>query len=104
VATELHDLPVVCTPKELNLFTSPPGQTCGQYMSQFFASGGPGYLVNNQTSDCSYCAFAVGDQFYDQFGISWDTRWRDLGILTAYIGSNLLLLFIGSRYMNFNRR
>ncbi|KAK5166499.1 ATP-binding cassette transporter snq2 [Saxophila tyrrhenica] len=104
VATELHDLPVTCTPGELNRFTAPPGQSCGEYMSAFFASGGPGYLVSNQTQDCSYCAFAVGDQFYEQFGISWETRWRDFGILTAYIGSNLILLFVGSRYMNFNRR
>ncbi|KAK3714845.1 ATP-binding cassette transporter snq2 [Vermiconidia calcicola] len=104
VATELHDLPVQCTDQELNRFTAPPGQTCGDYMSAFFASGGPGYLANNQTSECSYCAFRVGDEFYEQFGISFDTRWRDFGILTAFIGSNLILLFLGSRYMNFNRR
>ncbi len=104
VANELHGLPVQCTEKELNLFTSPPGQTCGEYMASFFANGGAGYLVNNATSDCGYCAFKVGNQFYEQFGISWNTRWRDLGILCAYIGSNLILLFVGSRYLNFNRR
>lgn len=94
----------MCKESELNLFTSPPGQTCGEYMASFFAAGGPGYLVSNTTSDCAYCAFKVGDQFYEQFGISFDTRWRDLGILAAYIGSNLILLFVGSRYLNFNRR
>ena len=73
-------------------------------MSDFFASGGPGYLVNNQSSDCAYCAYKVGDQFYEPFGISFDHRWRDLGILASFIGSSLILLFIGSRYMNFNRR
>ena len=104
VATELHDLPVVCTARELNHFTSPAGQTCGEYMRAFFASGGPGYIVNNATSDCAYCAYRVGDQFYEPLGISFDQRWRDFGILTAFIGSNLFLLFIGSRYLNFNRR
>jgi ABC-type multidrug transport system ATPase subunit len=104
VATELHGLPVQCTPQELNRFTAPPGQTCGEYMSAFFAAGGPGYLVNNQTAECGYCAYKVGDQFYERFGIEFDTRWRDLGILAAFIGSNLILLFVGSRYMNFNRR
>ena len=73
-------------------------------MANFFASGGPGYIVNNQTSDCSYCAYKVGQQFYEPFGIQFDHRWRDFGILTSFIGSNLILLFIGSRYMNFNRR
>lgn len=73
-------------------------------MADFFAAGGPGYIVNNQTSDCAYCAYAVGDQFYEPLGISFSTRWRDFGILVAFIGSNLILLFIGSRYLNFNRR
>lgn len=73
-------------------------------MSDFFAAGGAGYLANNQTSDCSYCAYSVGDQFYEPLGISFSTRWRDFGIFTAFIGSNLILLFIGSRYLNFNRR
>ena len=104
VATELHGLQVQCTSQELNTFTSPPGQTCGEYMASFFAAGGPGYLVDNSTSDCGYCAYKVGDQFYEPFGIEFDTRWRDLGILAAFIGSNLILLFVGSRYLNFNRR
>lgn len=73
-------------------------------MSAFFASGGPGYLVNNATSNCEYCAYRVGDEFYEPFGISFDTRWRDWGILMAFVGSNLVLLFLGSRYMNFNKR
>lgn len=73
-------------------------------MSDFFAAGGAGYLANNQTSDCSYCAYRVGDQFYEPLGISFNNRWRDFGIFTAFIGSNLILLFIGSRYLNFNRR
>ena len=104
VSTELHGQAVVCTEGELNRFTAPAGQTCGEYMSAFFASGGAGYIANNQTSDCSYCAYRVGDQFYEPIGISFDNRWRDFGILSAFIGSNLILLFIGSRYLNFNRR
>ncbi|KAK1018533.1 ATP-binding cassette transporter snq2 [Friedmanniomyces endolithicus] len=104
VATELHDLPVVCTQRELNLFTAPAGQSCGEYMTSFFAAGGAGYIVDNATSACEYCAYKVGDQFYEPLGISFDHRWRDFGILTAFIGGNLILLFLGSRYLNFNKR
>ena len=104
VSTELHDLPVRCKTAELNLFSAPPGQTCGDYMQAFFAANGPGYITDNSTSDCSYCAYSVGDQFYEPLSISFDTRWRDLGILIAFCGSNLLFLFLGSRYLNFNRR
>lgn len=104
VVTELHDLPVVCKERELNSFTAPAGQTCGRYMESYFASGGLGYIAKNATEMCQYCAYKVGDQFYDRLDIRFDERWRDLGIFAAYIGSNLILLFLGSRYLNFNRR
>ncbi|OWP03796.1 hypothetical protein B2J93_2641 [Marssonina coronariae] len=104
VVTELHDRTVICTDSELNRFPSPSGQNCGEYMSDFFAAGGPGYIVSNVTSACEYCAYKVGDQFYSGLGFRFDNRWRDLGILVAFVGSNLVLLFLGSRYLNFNRR
>lgn len=95
LVTELHGRKVQCTDGELNRFTAPSGQTCGEYMSNFFTSGGPGYIVDNSTSDCAYCAFSVGDQFYEPLGYDFSHRWRDLGILAAFIGSNLILLFLG---------
>jgi ATP-binding cassette, subfamily G (WHITE), member 2, SNQ2 len=104
VVTELHGRPVVCSPKELNIFPAPSGMNCGEYMSEFFRNGGPGYLVDNATDICRYCAYKVGDQFYEPLGFEFQYRWRDLGIMAAFIGSNLFLLFLGSRYLNFNRR
>ena len=94
VVTELHGRPVECTPAEFNSFTAPSGQDCGSYMAPFFAAGGAGYLVNNATSDCQYCAYKVGDQFYEPLGYLFDNRWRDLGILAAFIGSNIIILFV----------
>jgi ATP-binding cassette, subfamily G (WHITE), member 2, SNQ2 len=104
VTTELHDLPVVCKEFEYNSFPAPSGQNCGDYMSDFFAAGGPGYLANNATDICRYCAYQVGDQFFTPLQISFGDRWRDLGIFAAFIASNLILLFLGSRYLNFHRR
>lgn len=95
VVTELHSLPVICRTSELNTFTSPAGQTCGEYMAAYFAGGGNGYLVNNDTQNCGYCAYDVGDEFYKNFGLSFGNRWRDLGILAAFVGSNLVFLFVG---------
>jgi ABC-type multidrug transport system permease subunit len=59
VVTELHDLPVVCTSGEYNSFPAPAGQTCGEYMKDFFASGRAGYLLENATDTCRYCAYKV---------------------------------------------
>lgn len=105
ITTELAGRTVVCTPSEFNSFPAPSGTTCGEYMSAFFAAGGAGYIQDpSSTTTCNYCAYQTGEQFYRPFQLSFDERWRDLGILTAFIGSNLILLFLGSRYLNFNRR
>lgn len=95
VVNELQGLPVVCSDTELNNFTSPAGTTCGAYMAPFFANGGTGYLINNNTQHCSYCALKDGSQYFTALGYAFDHRWRDLGILAAFIGSNLILLFFG---------
>lgn len=95
VSTALDSLPVICAPSELNSFVPPADQTCGEYMSAFFARGGPGYVVDpNATDVCDYCAFSVGNQFFEPLGFRFANRWRDFGILTAFIGSNLVILFL----------
>lgn len=104
VVTELHNVPVRCTAGEFNQFRAPQGQDCGSYMSDFFASGAPGYLLDNATDACSYCAFKVGDEFYTPLGYDFVNRWRDLGIFAAFIASNLAILFLAAKYLNFNRR
>ncbi|KAJ4293655.1 ATP-binding cassette transporter snq2 [Kalmusia sp. IMI 367209] len=104
IVTELHDRPVQCTQIELNSFRAPEGQDCGSYMSDYFKNNGPGYIVDNATDFCQYCAYKVGDQFFEPLGLEFSNRWRDLGILAAFIGSSLFLLFIAARYLNFNRR
>ncbi|KAK9441048.1 BMR1-like protein [Metarhizium brunneum] len=104
VTTALHGLQVVCTSSELNRFTAPSNMTCGEYMTPFFERGAPGYLVSNDTQNCEYCAYKIGDEFYGRLNMSFDNRWRDLGIYIAFIGSNLIILFTASRFLNFNRR
>ncbi|KAI0829168.1 ABC-2 type transporter-domain-containing protein [Hypoxylon sp. FL0890] len=103
VTTALNGLPVNCKPWELNTFTAPEGQTCGEYMAPFFEKGA-GYIVDNATNVCHYCAYKVGNQFYEPLGFSFDYRWRDLGIFLAFVGSNLIILFTASRFLNFNKR
>ncbi|KKF94252.1 ABC transporter G family member 11 [Ceratocystis platani] len=104
VTTALHGQKVECTNSELNFFNAPNGQTCGSYMDNFFAAGGAGYIANPNSTECGYCAYAVGDQFYEPLDLSFDNRWRDMGIFLAFVGSNLIILFLGSRFINYNRR
>ncbi|KAJ6132498.1 hypothetical protein N7471_007713 [Penicillium samsonianum] len=104
VVTELQGRDVVCAESELNLFNAPDNLTCGEYMKPFFDRGGKGYIVDDAAQACKYCAFKVGEQFYATFNMSFDNRWRDLGIFAAFIVSNLIILFLASRFLNFNRR
>ena len=100
VTTELQGRTVDCTAEELNRFTPPQGRSCGEYMMDFFRSeDGLGYLVDPQARDvCEYCAFATGEEFYSQFEFEYATRWRDLGISIAFVGSNLVIIFLAVSY------
>ncbi|OBT73949.1 hypothetical protein VF21_07432 [Pseudogymnoascus sp. 05NY08] len=103
-ATELTGREVICAAKELNRFVAPIGQTCGEYMANFFEAGGMGYLVDDAGSNCEFCAFKNGEQFLQGMEMHWSNRWRDLGIFAAFIASNIAILLVASRYLNFNRR
>ncbi|KUI69206.1 ABC transporter G family member 11 [Cytospora mali] len=104
VTTALHGAPVHCAASELNSFTAPANQTCGEYMESYFSAGGIGYLVNNATSNCEYCAYSVGDDFYNSLGMSFDHRWRDLGIYIAFFVCNVIILILACRFFNYNKR
>lgn len=98
IVTELHDLPVTCAELEYNTFSIPSGETCESYAGKFMAAA-PGYIRNlTATGSCDYCAYSVGDEFYTPLTLSYDNRWRDMGILIAFCVSNLIILFIGVSY------
>ncbi|TLD28912.1 hypothetical protein PspLS_03876 [Pyricularia sp. CBS 133598] len=104
VTTGLHELDVKCTSIELNKFT-PANGTCEEYMRPFFNAGGNGYIVDpSSTTQCDYCAYNSGDQFYTPLGMTFDNRWRDLGIFIAFCASNIIIIFVANRFLNFNKR
>ncbi|KAG0149123.1 hypothetical protein CROQUDRAFT_714111 [Cronartium quercuum f. sp. fusiforme G11] len=95
----IHDLPIVCEPAEFSVFQPPANQTCDQWAGQY-AKQNRGHLENPQsTSDCRYCHYTVGDQFYDALGFSYDYKWRDLGIYIAYIVFNIFVTVIACKFL-----
>jgi ATP-binding cassette, subfamily G (WHITE), member 2, SNQ2 len=86
VSTELHGLVIQCKGDEFSVFSPPSGQTCQQWAGDFVSLAG-GYLNNpNATSDCQYCQYAVGDQYFTPLNIEYSNRWRDTGILVCFFG------------------
>jgi ATP-binding cassette subfamily G (WHITE) protein 2 (SNQ2) len=104
MSTELHQLQVVCSAPELAIFEPPGGQTCGQYAATFMETA-IGYLANpNATSNCGYCPYSVGDGYLSYLEFSWSDRWQQLAIFGSFIVSNLIILGIAARYLNYAKR
>ena len=104
MSTELHELQVQCAPSELAIFNPPAGQTCGEYAKAFLETA-IGYVANpNSTSNCGYCQFSVGDGYLATLEFSWSDRWKELGIFASFIGSNLIILALAARYLNYAKR
>ena len=75
----LYDVEVTCAPTELTSFSPPAGQTCGQYMAEFFQTGS-GYLVDNSsTTICEYCEYSSGSEYAATMNLTNDLDgWRDV--------------------------
>jgi ATP-binding cassette, subfamily G (WHITE), member 2, SNQ2 len=104
MSTELHDLQVQCAPGELAIFNPPAGETCGGYAATYLETA-IGYVANpNATTGCGYCQFSVGDGYLELLEFSWDARWKELGIFASFIASNLIILALAARYLNYAKR
>jgi ATP-binding cassette subfamily G (WHITE) protein 2 (SNQ2) len=96
IETELYNRPVECKGTELSVFDPLPDQSCWQYAAAFLERSS-GYLANpNATVACEYCPFTNVEAYAAQFKLSWGQRWRDLGILSVYVFSTLIILYIAT--------
>jgi ATP-binding cassette subfamily G (WHITE) protein 2 (PDR) len=90
-ATQLHGRAVICSPEETSIFNPPPGQTCESYLAPFLSLA-PGALQNPEaTSSCRYCILQNADQYLAGSNIYYEQRWRNFGILWAFILFNTFI-------------
>ena len=76
---------VTCADNELLNFAPPNGESCEQYMNPFMARMG-GYLEDpSNTSECSFCTVATTNAFLAGINSSYGNRWRNFGIMWAYV-------------------
>ncbi|KAL5002713.1 ABC-2 type transporter-domain-containing protein [Aspergillus recurvatus] len=88
-ATGLHGRVIECASEELNVFNPPDGLSCGEYLADYL-SVAPGRLYNPAaTANCQYCGLTNADQYLAASNIHYTERWRNWGILWAYIGFNV---------------
>jgi ABC-type multidrug transport system permease subunit len=88
--TGLADRAVICAQNELAIFDPPTGQTCGAYLSAYLEEGAPGSLLNpTAVSECRYCPLQNANQFLANSWIHPSDKYRNLGIVFAYIAFNM---------------
>lgn len=91
VSTMLHGRRVDCSSTETSIFSPPAGQTCQQYLAPYLQTA-PGTLQNpNDTRDCRYCSLSTADQLLAPSGVVWSERWRNFGIVWAYVIFNIFV-------------
>lgn len=97
VSTQLHGRPVTCSVDEISILDPPPGQTCGEYFADY-AKTAPGQLKNpDATTSCAYCSLRVADQYLAGSDIFYADRWRNLGIVCAFIVFNMAVTVLAYR-------
>ncbi|WFD34808.1 hypothetical protein MCUN1_001652 [Malassezia cuniculi] len=79
---------VKCAIDEMQEIVPPTGQSCQQYMGSFKR----GYTVEHE-GKCLYCLYKYGDDYLGDNKLDATDRYRDLGIMFAYIAFNIALLF-----------
>lgn len=106
MSNEMRGLQIRCLPTELRNLTPPSGQTCFEWAGDYIARVG-GYLVDPEaTGGCQCeskyraliagglsalthrsadCEAATGDEYVAQYGWSFDTRARNLGVFLCYV-------------------
>ncbi|KAK2687582.1 hypothetical protein QWA68_013529 [Fusarium oxysporum] len=80
-----------CASNELLTFKPPNGSTCGDYMQDYISSA-DGFLVDaGSTTECQFCPISNTDNFLGVVNIFFENRWRDWGILWAFIVFNIVV-------------
>ncbi|KAJ5111144.1 hypothetical protein N7532_001679 [Penicillium argentinense] len=91
VSTQVHGRAIECADSELSKFNPPSGQTCWQYLEKYATLAGGQVLNKEATSNCEYCSLTVADQYTSQSDIYYSDRWRNFGIVWAFIIFNIFM-------------
>lgn len=90
LGTTLANAPVTCAVNEILKFKPTNGSTCSEFLSSYISDHG-GYLTDGSGSsitECNYCPMASTNSFLKLINVNFDNRWRNFGLLWAYVVFN----------------
>ncbi len=89
ISSGLSGRAVRCAQNELAVMQPPNGQSCGEYLQRYAAKAG-GQVYNPESMEnCEYCPLSNADQLLSQSRIEYNTRWRNFGLMFAYLVFNI---------------
>lgn len=88
LSTGIANQRTYCADNEFLVFSPPAGLTCGAYMQPYTSQSG--YVQDPaSTTECRYCTYDDTNVFLQGISISYADRWRNFGIMWAYIVFNI---------------
>ncbi|KAG7142602.1 ABC multidrug transporter C like protein [Verticillium longisporum] len=89
MSSAIANAEVTCAASEILRLAPPSGMDCLEFLGAFAEAAGGNLLTPNATETCLYCPISNTDQFLARYSIKYATRWRDFGVLWAYILFNV---------------
>lgn len=91
LSTGLAHVEVKCSDIELLRFAVPGrgNTTCAEYMEPYMEMAGGQVMNPDDREACQFCPLAMTDAFLASTSTSYGLRWRNYGIMWAYIAFNL---------------
>lgn len=90
LSTGIANQEVSCSSVELLSFSPPPGRTCGEYMAAWISEAGGALADPDATSSCAFCSLSSTNTFLASVSSDYGERWRNFGIMFAYVGFNVI--------------
>ena len=91
MSTAVANNNVTCADYEV-LHIVPPSvgnMSCGEFLGPFAEAAGGRVLDPTAHDECGYCPIGTTNDFLAQFDLSYDTRWRDFGLVWVFILVNI---------------
>lgn len=91
MSTAVANNNVTCADYEVLHLVPPPGgnMSCGEFLNPFAKASGGRVLDPAALDQCGYCPLGTTNDFLARFELSYDTRWRDFGLVWVFILFNI---------------
>lgn len=90
ISTSMANANASCSATELLRMQPPEGMNCGTFLNPYLEQAGGQVLGSDETDLCTYCPISNTNQFLSQFEVKYSNRWRDYGLLWAYVLFNIV--------------